>query len=97
MRSGRDQFVENPQVWCGLVGGHLDGRLLVAESAEEESAGRRGVALSGQQHVDDLPELVDRPIQVPPPAGHLHMGLIHEPAVPDRVPGAAGRLRRTGA
>jgi hypothetical protein len=32
-----------------------------------------------------LPELVDRPVEVPPPAGDLHVRLVDEPAVPDRV------------
>ena len=97
MRSGRDQVAENPQVCAALSVGHLHGRVLVAESAFEEPAGRRGVPLFGQQHVDDLPELVDRPIQVPPPASDLHIGLIHEPPIPDRVPtrpGGLGEQRR---
>jgi hypothetical protein len=50
----------------------------------------RGVPLLGQQHVDDLAVLVDRPIQVPPLAGDLDVGLIDEPAVPGGVPEWAG-------
>jgi hypothetical protein len=45
-------------------------------------------------HVDDLPELVDRPIQVDPPSGHLDVGLVHMPAVPDSVPAEPGRIRQ---
>src|SRR5215204_2598900 len=52
----------------------------------EEPAGRGGVPLLGQQHVDDLPVLVDRPVQVPPPAGDLDVSLIDEPPVPRGVP-----------
>jgi hypothetical protein len=44
----------------------------------------------GCVHVDDLPELVDRPVEVHPPAGHLHVGLVHEPAVANPMPGKPG-------
>ena len=39
---------------------------------------RRAAAVSRcseQQHVDDVPELVDCPVQVPPPPGHLDVGV----------------------
>ena len=51
------------------------------ECAGEESAGRRYVPLRGDQHVDDLPELVDRPVQIDPPAGDLDVGFVNEPAI----------------
>jgi hypothetical protein len=44
------------------------------------------------EHVDDLAELVDRPIHVPPPAGDLHIGLVHLPAVTDHVPARPSSL-----
>src|SRR5215204_3444529 len=56
----------------------------------EEPAGRGGVPLLGQQHVDDLPVLVDRPVQVAPTAGYLDVGLVDEPPVACRVPEWAG-------
>jgi hypothetical protein len=37
---------------------------------------------------DDLPVLVDSPVQVPPPAGHLHVG--RQPPVSGGVPEWAG-------
>jgi hypothetical protein len=39
----------------------------------------RGVPLLGEEHVDDLPVLVDRRVPVPPPAGDLDVGrLVNE-------------------
>jgi hypothetical protein len=68
MHRVRPEFFHHAQVRAGLVGGDLHWRWAVGERAGEEEAGRRGVALLGQQHVDDLPVLVDRPVQIPPPA-----------------------------
>jgi hypothetical protein len=42
--------------------------------------------------IDDLAELVDGAVSVAPPAGDLHVGLIHVPAVPDGVPAGPGGL-----
>jgi hypothetical protein len=50
------------------------------------------VTSGGDEHVDDLPELVDTAVQVPPPAGDLHIGLVHQPAVTDGVPARPGGL-----
>jgi hypothetical protein len=47
---------------------------------------------SAHEHVDDLPELIDRPVDVAPPAGDLHVGLIREPAVPSPVAARSGGL-----
>jgi len=58
----------------------------------EEPAGRFLVPFWRHQHVDDLAELIDRPVQVPPPAEHLHIGLVDEPAAPRGVPAGPGRL-----
>jgi hypothetical protein len=44
------------------------------------------------EHVDHLPELVDRAVYIPPLAGDLHLGLVHEPAVADGVPARSGSL-----
>jgi hypothetical protein len=51
----------------------------------------------GDKYVDDLPELVDRPIDVAPLPTHLDVGLIDLPAAADRVsagPGGVGQQRR---
>jgi hypothetical protein len=86
VRCGRDQFSQHPQVRTGLIGGHLDRRWSAGKGLDEELLRGGRVPLLGEQHVDDLPVLVDRPVQVPPPAGHLDVGLIDEPPVTGRVP-----------
>jgi hypothetical protein len=42
-----------------------------ADGALEEPAGRCRVPPRGHEHVDDLPELVDRAVDIAPPAGDL--------------------------
>jgi hypothetical protein len=58
----------------------------------EEAAGSPPVTLGGDKDIDDLAELVDGAGHVAPPAGDLHVGLIHLPAVPDGVPAGSGSL-----
>jgi hypothetical protein len=63
----------------------------------EEPTSGLGVPLPGYKHVDDLAELVDRAVDVAPLASHLHIGLVHLPAVPDGVaawPSGIGKQRR---
>jgi hypothetical protein len=50
----------------------------VFKGAGEESLDGRQVPLLGDQHVDDLPELVDGPVQIHPPPGDLGVGLVHK-------------------
>ncbi len=61
----RCQVVELGRVNRCAVGDYL-GRdhLERTESRGEESAGRRGIAVGGEPHVDDLAVLVDRPVEV---------------------------------
>ena len=57
------------------------------------SASRRG----GHEHIDHLAELVDRSIDVAPPAGDLHIRLVDLPAVTDGMPtrpSGVGQQRR---
>jgi hypothetical protein len=44
------------------------------------------------EDVDDLAELVDRPVHIPPTAGDLHVGLVDPPATAHGVPARAGGL-----
>jgi hypothetical protein len=66
---GRDHVLQHPQVLGSLVRGHINWRRPAGECSDEEPASGGGVPLLGQQHVYDLHVLVDRPVQVPPPAG----------------------------
>ena len=89
----RPQLVEDPRVGGCPVGDDLGRRHTGGGPGPlEEPAGRLAVPPRGRVHVDDLPELVDRPVQVHPPAGDLHVGLVDVPAVADPVPGEPGRV-----
>jgi hypothetical protein len=48
----------------------------------EEPVSRHGVTPRGDQHINDLPELVDRSVHVPPSPGDFHVGLVHEQRSP---------------
>ncbi len=55
------------------------------------------VSRRGHEHVDDLPELINRPVHIPPATRDLHMGLVHRPAISHGVaawPGGLGQQRR---
>jgi hypothetical protein len=54
--------------------------------------GRHRVPPRGDEHVNDLAELIDRSVPVPPLPGDLHIGLIHEPAISYSVPAGSGGL-----
>jgi hypothetical protein len=58
----------------------------------EEPVSRHGVTPRGDQHINDLPELVDRSVHVPPSPGTFHVGLVREPAIAYSVPAGAGGL-----
>ncbi len=61
----------------------------------EEAPGDRLVALHGQQDVDDMATLVDRPVQVSPFPGGLHVRLIDKPPGHQERDGMDGRPPRT--
>ena len=60
---------------------------------EEAGSGCR-VPLWEDDHVDDLAELIDRSVHVPPSAGDLHVGLVPGPAISHGVPAWAGGRRQ---
>jgi hypothetical protein len=63
----------------------------------EESTGRQRIPQRRDEYVDDLTELVDRSVDVPPPTGNPHVGLVHIPAVADGMaarPSGVGQQRR---
>ena len=77
-----EEFVEYGGVDRGRVGDHLAGRdLQHPERPSEELPGRVGVTPHGDQDVDDLPVLVDGPVDVAPDSVDLHVGLVAEPPV----------------
>jgi hypothetical protein len=56
----------------------------------EEPAGCPPVPLRRGENIDDLPVLVDRPVQVHPLPSYLQVGLVDEPAIPGDVPAWPG-------
>jgi hypothetical protein len=50
------------------------------------------VPSGGHEHVNDLAELVDRAVHIPPPSGDLHIRLVDLPAVADGVPAGPSSL-----
>jgi hypothetical protein len=89
----RHQVLEHGRVDRGGIGDHLNrDHLQRRQGSLEEPAGRGGVPASGDQHVDDLPVLVNRPVHVPPDPVDLHIRLIHEPAVTRGVTSEPGRV-----
>jgi hypothetical protein len=73
VQRGGDQLVEDPRIGGCPVSGDLGRDRCEAQRAGKEPAGRAQVTPRGQQHVDDLAILVDRPVQVRPPASDLDM------------------------
>ena len=65
---------------------------MLAHGLLEEPTGGVSVSSGGHEHVDDLPELVDRPVGVAPPPADLHVGLIDAPAITYGVSARAGGL-----
>jgi hypothetical protein len=80
------------------IGGDLDGRDLGrADRPLEEPVGSLGVLARRDEHVDDLPELVDRPVDVAPVAADPHVSVVRKLSVPDGVTawlGGVGQQRR---
>ena len=74
-----------------LVGDDLDrGERGGGQRLAEESAGGCQIPLLGDQHVDDMPELVDRAVQVDRPPSDLDVGFVDEPAISRSVPAGPG-------
>jgi hypothetical protein len=73
------------------------GVIIVAPSGLlEEPAGSGRVAPWGDEHVDDLAELVDGLVGVAPPSGDLQVGLVDLPAITDAVAAGPGSLGQQG-
>jgi hypothetical protein len=98
MPGRRQQRLQHCRVHLRIVGAHLDWHNPHrADGALEEPADGLRVPACRDEHVDDLSELVDRAVHIPPAASDLHIGLVHEPAIPDQVAagsGGVGQQRR---
>jgi hypothetical protein len=67
------------------------GATLVAPIARSKKpVSSLGVPPWRDEHVDDLPELVDRAVDGAPLASHLHVGFVRVPAIANQVPTRPG-------
>jgi hypothetical protein len=87
------QLLQHGRVDRRPIGGDLDGPDLGrADGPLKEPPGSRGISPSGDEHVDDLPELVDRTADIAPPPGDPHLRLVHRPAISHGVATRSGSL-----
>jgi hypothetical protein len=84
------ELVDHTRVRRGPIGGHLGRPSRRAQGPGKELAGSRQIPLRRGQDIDDLPMLVDRPVQVHPLPSNLQVGLVHEPAIPGDGPARPG-------
>jgi hypothetical protein len=63
------QLIEHSRIRRSPVGAHLGRSWTVIEGMGEESASGREIPVLRDEDVDDLPELVDRAVEVDPPSG----------------------------
>jgi hypothetical protein len=63
-----------------------------ADGLLKEPTGGVSVSSGGEEHVDHLAELVDRPIHITPAPGDLHIGLVDLPAVTKGMSAGPGSL-----
>ena len=96
MPRSRGELVDDARVYRCPVGGDLNRRRAMGQRADEECPCRRAVAALRDQDVDDLTVLVDRAVEVGPPAGDLDVGLIDKPSVARRVTRRASGLDELG-
>jgi hypothetical protein len=94
----REEFLQHRRVHRRVIGNNLDRREFGrADRSLEEPTGSLRVPACGDEHVDDLAELVDRSVNIAPLASDLHIGLVDLPAAADGVAtrlGGVGQQRR---
>jgi hypothetical protein len=80
----------------GPVSGDLSRLTVRADRIGEECCRSSQITLPGHEHVDDLPVLVNGPIDVPPGPGDLHVGLIDKPVTTHDVAARPSRVDEQG-
>jgi hypothetical protein len=76
MAGSGHQLVEHTRIGRCFVRRHRARVCAVIESLGKELAGGRQVTILRHQYVDDLAILVDRPVQVDPAPGNLHIRFV---------------------
>jgi hypothetical protein len=90
----RQQLIEYPRIGRRSISVDLGRAWTVLEGVGKELASGRQIPFLGDQHVDDLPILVDRPIQIEPATGDFDISLIDIPPITRRVPTGPGRINQ---
>ena len=75
------QLIEHARIRSSPIGAHLGRSWTVVECLGEESANGCEIPFLRNEDVDDLAELVDRPVQIDPPPGHFDVRLIDKPPI----------------
>jgi hypothetical protein len=83
---GGQELIDGSGVGRCAVGIHFRRVPTVLQRASEKSAGGRQIPPRGYQHIDDLPILIDCPVQIPPPPGDLYIHLVSKPTVSRDMP-----------
>jgi hypothetical protein len=85
--AGRGQELsEHSWIRGGAVGAHLGRAWAVVERVGEESVSGREVSFLCDEDVDDLAELVNRPIQIDPSSGDSDIRFVDEPPLTGGMP-----------
>jgi hypothetical protein len=90
----RQQLIEYPRIGRRPISVDLGRTWTVSEGVGKELASGRQIPLLGDQHVDDLPILVNRPIQIYPATGDFDISLVDIPPITRRVPTGPGRINQ---
>lgn len=91
---GRQEVFYDSGQGVGPVSGDLSRLAMGAGRCGEERCRRLQIALPRQEHVDDLPVLVNGSIDVPPRPGDPHVGLVDEPATTDAAAARPARVHQ---
>jgi hypothetical protein len=81
----RDELINHGEERPRPIGHHRSRYAVMIERKNKDPASGSQVAARGDTHIDDLAVLVDRAVDLAPPARDLQVGLIHVPPVTDRV------------
>jgi hypothetical protein len=79
---------------CPISNDHCRRHFRCADGRRKEPARRRRIPPWRYPHVNDLAELVDRTVDVPPAAADLHIGLVHEPAISTTMTAGSGGISK---
>src|ERR1035437_7781981 len=96
VQCGRQEGRDLADQAVGPVTGDLSRLTVRADPIGEVCCRSPQITLPGHEHVDDLPVLVNGPIDVPPGPGDLHVSLIDKPVTTHDVAARPSRVDEQG-